>query len=117
MVSALRICQSRILCGAEHHVLSVADQAVCRRVQKLRFTAVVEASDVGDNLRDCRRVLGRHVKLTLGILRHEGVNVVNVPYGSVPAVSDKELSVDLVRLQVADVQDPDTVSLPGKGKG
>ena len=59
-----------------------------------------------DNARDLGSVCRRHVKFALSPARNERVEVRRAPLGRIVAVGEEKLGMHLVRLEIADIEDP-----------
>lgn len=102
--------------GLTRNSLSVVRKAVSSLVVQFRLASRVPTSDVRDNVRNYDCVLARYAKLSLCPGSHEGVEVARVPNSCVPAERREELDAQLVRLEVAYVENPNTVCLSVDGK-
>ena len=61
---------------------------------------------VVDNARDLGSVSSGHVKFALSPARNERVEVRRAPLGRIVAVGKEKLGMHLVRLEIADIEDP-----------
>ena len=91
--------------------LSVIDQTICRRVQQFRLSSCIESRQVGNNLSHRSSLWERQTEFALCPLRNEIWEVVWRPSGSVPSIIDEEFYFSLIRLEISNVENPETVSL------
>ena len=61
---------------------------------------------VVDNACDLGGVCGGHVKFALSPARNERVEVRRAPLGRIVAIGEEKLGMHLIRLEIADIEDP-----------
>ena len=118
MVSAL-ICQStKGTSRSRKCLLPVVHQTERCRVNQLWFSSCIPSSQVGHNLRYNSRIFRRQIKLALRPAIDISVEVIRIPDGAIPAISEEKFCFAFVWFQVADVQNPypSCVTLYSNGK-
>ena len=89
-------------------VLAIVRQTIGRRCHQLGLAPRIVTREVPHDTCDLGSVGCRQIEFALCPASNKRVEVLRVPLRRIPAESEEELRVHLVRLEIADVDDPNT---------